>query len=190
MKKTVGILDLQGGVAEHYNILKKFDDIRVFKIKKPQELINIDGLIIPGGESTTIGKLIKKYGFKEPIIEMYRQKKPLWGTCAGLIILAEKIEGQNFNYLGIIDITVRRNAYGSQLNSFITKKSIPLFSKNLIELVFIRAPIITEVGLDVRILARVQDNIVAVEKDNVLLTSFHPELTDDIAVHSYFINKL
>ena len=189
------MLDLQGDVKEHINILNKVENVRPINIKKAEELKNISALIIPGGESTSMGKLLKKYDFVKAIKDFHNTGKPIWGTCAGLILLSRKIEGNtndcnnSFN-LGLIDITVKRNAFGSQLNSFITESIIPAISPEPLELVFIRAPIITDWGPQVKILARVKGKIVAVEQKNVLATAFHPELTKSTIIHQYFINKI
>lgn len=178
----IGILDLQGGVEEHYEILKKIKKTIPIKIKKKEQLKNINGLIIPGGESTTLMKLIKLYDFENDIFEFSR-KKQIWGTCAGLIVSSKK-------YLNLIDIDVKRNAFGRQSSSFIKKDIIPEISNNQIEMIFIRAPIIKNCGNDVRILKKIEGNIIAAESKNILVTSFHPELTDQIYVHNYFIEKI
>lgn len=190
MEKKVGVLALQGGVSEHINLLKKIENVSPIPVKKAKQIPGLDALIIPGGESTTIGKLLKKYDMIDAIKELNHRNKPIWGTCAGLILLADKIENEDMIHLGLIEITVKRNAFGSQLDSFITKKIIPAISPEPVELVFIRAPIITAVGEEVRILAKIEDKIVAAEKDNILVTSFHPELTDNPTFHQYFINKI
>lgn len=190
MTVKVGILALQGGISEHQEMLKKIK-VTPSIIKKESDLKGIDGLIIPGGESTTIKKLMLKYNLIEPIKQLHRQGKPIWGTCAGLILLARDIEGNNYPPgLGFIDISVKRNAYGSQLNSFITSKVIPEVSPEPIEMVFIRAPLITSTGPDVKVLTTVNQNIVAAEERNILVTSFHPELTSNPAFHQYFIEKI
>jgi len=190
MEKKVGVLALQGGVSEHIDLLKEIENVSPIPVKKAEQIPGLDALIIPGGESTTIGKLLKKYDMIDAIKELNHWNKPIWGTCAGLILLADKIENEDMIHLGLIEITVKRNAFGSQLDSFITKKIIPAVSPEPVELVFIRAPIITAVGEDVRILAKIEDKIVAAEKDNILVTSFHPELTDNPTFHQYFINKI
>lgn len=190
MEKKVGVLALQGGVSEHIDLLKEIENVSPIPVKKAEQIPGLDALIIPGGESTTIGKLLKKYDMIDAIKELKHRNKPIWGTCAGLILLADKIENEDMIHLGLIEITVKRNAFGSQLDSFITKKIIPAVSPEPVELVFIRAPIITAVGEDVRILAKIEDKIVAAEKDNILVTSFHPELTDNPTFHQYFINKI
>lgn len=179
---NVGILDLQGGVEEHFNAINKIKGANAVRIKKKEQLNQINGLIIPGGESTTLNKLIKLYGFVESIID-FSKEKPIWGTCAGLIILSRR-------YLNLIDIEVQRNAFGRQSSSFIEKDYIPKISKNLIEMVFIRAPIITDIGSEVNILKKIDGKIVAAETKNILVTSFHPELTEQTEVQEYFIEKI
>ncbi|MGM0640421.1 MAG: pyridoxal 5'-phosphate synthase glutaminase subunit PdxT [Thermotogota bacterium] len=178
----IGILSLQGGIEEHINTLKKIDRVLPVKVKNNKQLKEIDGLIIPGGESTTLMKLIKLYGFEKEIIQ-FSKIKSIWGTCAGLIISSR-------NYLNLIDIEVQRNAFGRQSGSFVIEEKIPKISDTKIEMVFIRAPIITEFGSEVNILKKIDGKIVAAESKNVLVTSFHPELTDQLYVHKYFIEKV
>jgi 5'-phosphate synthase pdxT subunit len=179
---NIGILDLQGGVEEHFNAINKIKDANAIRIKKKEQLHEIQGLVIPGGESTTLNKLIKIYGFVDPIIK-FSKEKPIWGTCAGLIILSRK-------YLNLIDIEVQRNAFGRQSSSFIEKDYIPKISTNKIEMVFIRAPVITKIGSEVNILKKIEGKIVAAETENILVTSFHPELTKLLDVHKYFVKKV
>ncbi|MFP4372293.1 MAG: pyridoxal 5'-phosphate synthase glutaminase subunit PdxT [Halanaerobium sp.] len=192
MKTTVGVLALQGGVAEHLNHLNQIKNIKGISVKKPAQLKNCSGLIIPGGESTTIRKLIKKYDFIDAIKNFHQEGKTIWGTCAGLILLASEVEGEkeNAQLLRLLDIKVKRNAFGSQLNSFIEKDIIPAISTEALELVFIRAPLITEVGKNIRIIYQKQNQVAAVESSTVLGTAFHPELTDSNAFHQYFVDKI
>lgn len=190
MEIKIGVLALQGGVAEHLNHLNQIKNIRATAIKKPEELNSCSGLIIPGGESTTIRKLIKHYHFKNAIEDFNQQEKLIWGSCAGLILLAAEIEGENKEQLALLDIKVKRNAFGSQLDSFIAKDIIPKVSAEPQELVFIRAPLITEVGPDVNILYKKDDQIAAVENKNIIATAFHPELTESIDFHQYFVDKI
>ena len=199
-EKLVGVLNLQGGVREHLNMLNQLKNIQAHKIKDPRKLRKFDALIIPGGESTTIGKLIQDSNFVDPILNFHELHKPIWGTCAGAILLAKNIfstsktkktKWEKYQFqLGLLNITIQRNGYGSQLDSFICRKKIPAFSNQPLELVFVRAPKITATGANVKELARVEDSIVAAEKDNLLVTTFHPELTDNPAVHRYFVNKI
>lgn len=185
----VGVLDLQGSVVEHVKILEKIDNIEPIRVKYKEDLDNIQGIILPGGESTTLGKLLKDFNIYDTLKEKIEKGLPVWGTCAGMILLAKDIQGQKESYFKVIDIKVKRNAYGSQLNSFSIEEMLEDIDKEPIELVFIRAPYITTVGSNVTILKRVRKNIVAAKEKNVLVTSFHPELTEDTRFHKYFIDK-
>lgn len=186
----VGVLDLQGGVAEHIQLLEQIPQVQSVPVKRAEQIHDLDGLIIPGGESTTIGKLIKADQLEEPIKNLAHHNKPIWGTCAGLVLLANEVESQPDSYLQLIDITVRRNAYGSQLNSFICYELIEEVADKPIEMIFIRAPIIARVGPGVKILAKVNGEVVAAEQGNIIVTAFHPELTDNPSFHRYFVSKL
>ena len=174
----VGVLAFQGGVEEHLNQIKTLGHEAV-QVKKKEDLNNLDALILPGGESTTMGKLLDVTGLKEPLKEKIKSGLPTWGTCAGMILLAKDIENDNRRHLSLMDIKVRRNAFGTQIDSFKTKKVIKEVSNNPLELVFIRAPFITEVKDNVKVLCKVDDDIVAVKQNNIIATSFHPELTKD-----------
>lgn len=190
MLTTVGVLALQGGVAEHIKHLNILKNVKAIKVKKVADLNKCQGLIIPGGESTAIRKLIRKYDFKDPLLKFHDQKKPIWGTCAGLILLAQNVEGENKDQLGLLKIKVKRNAFGSQLNSFIEKALIKEVAEKPQELIFIRAPLITEIAGDLKILYQKNNQIFAVENDYLLGTSFHPELSEDSSFHKYFVNKI
>ncbi|MCW6077303.1 MULTISPECIES: pyridoxal 5'-phosphate synthase glutaminase subunit PdxT [Clostridium] len=185
----VGVLDLQGSVTEHMKILEKIENVEPVRVKYKEDLDNIQGIILPGGESTTLGKLLKDFNIYDTLKEKIEKGLPVWGTCAGMILLAKDIQGQKESYFKVIDIKVKRNAYGSQLNSFSIEEMLEDIDKEPIELVFIRAPYITTVGSNVTILKRVRKNIVAAKEKNVLVTSFHPELTEDTRFHKYFIDK-
>lgn len=185
----VGVLDLQGSVAEHMKILEKIENVEPVRVKYKEDLDNIQGIILPGGESTTLGKLLKDFNIYDTLKEKIEKGLPVWGTCAGMILLAKDIQGQKESYFKVIDIKVKRNAYGSQLNSFSIEEMLEDIDKEPIELVFIRAPYITTVGSNVTILKKVRKNIVAAKEKNVLVTSFHPELTEDTRFHKYFIDK-
>ncbi len=184
----VGVLALQGDFLEHEQMLRRLGHEAV-EVRLPQHLENIDALIMPGGESTTFGKLAVRWGLIEPIRRFAAAGKPIWGTCAGLIFLAKDV-GHDQPTLGLMDVRVVRNAFGRQIDSFIT----PLHIKGLdapFRAVFIRAPIIAEVGPGVEVLARLDDGtIVAAQQGNLLGTSFHPELTDDPRVHELFLTML
>jgi 5'-phosphate synthase pdxT subunit len=187
--KRVGVLALQGSVREHMESLKRIDGVAPVMVKNRNDLDKVDRLIIPGGESTTIGKLLKDFNLASPIVERIKQGMPVWGTCAGMIILAKKIENSPGGHLEVMDIRVRRNAYGSQLDSFVTEGTIDEVSPEKIPLVFIRAPYITEVGDQVSIMLEVDGKIVAAKQENMVATSFHPELTDSLDFHEYFCNR-
>lgn len=183
----IGVLALQGGVIEHISHLKALN-CQTVEVRKPEELDDLDGIILPGGESTTIGKLMRKAGIFNKLKEKILNGFPVWGTCAGMILLAKKIENDDAIHLQAMDITVKRNAYGSQGDSFLAQGKIDEVSNTEIPLVFIRAPYITKTGDNVQILCKVNENIVAAKQNNILVTSFHPELTDNLEVHKYFIN--
>lgn len=183
---NVGVLAFQGGVEEHLNAIKKIEHNGI-EVKKEDDLNKIDALILPGGESTTIGRLLNVTGLINPLKEKIKDGLPTWGTCAGMILLAKEIENDNRRHLGLMDIKVRRNAFGTQIDSFTSKKIIPDVSQTEIELVFIRAPFITDVKDNVKVLCTVDNNIVAVRQDNMLATSFHPELTNDLTFLEYFL---
>lgn len=192
MKKiNVGVLALQGDFKEHIKILKGLD-VPVIEIRFPEQLEKIDGLIIPGGESTTINKLMEKYGFREKLKDFRRSGKPIFGTCAGLIILASEVSGKGPG-LGFIDMKVKRNAYGRQIDSFEEMVSInfdhkpdPVDFKS----VFIRAPKIVYTGKNVKVLSSLGDEVMLAREENILVCAFHPELTDDTRIHEYFIEMI
>ena len=186
---NIGVLALQGAVQEHLDCLHSLPGVTGISIKKVADLDDINGLILPGGESTTIGKLLQEFQLRLPILKKIQAGLPVWGTCAGMILLAKTIRGQNSNHLGVMDITVRRNAYGSQLDSFTTSTSIPQVSAAPIPLVFIRAPYVEQTGPGVKVLATVDNKIVAVEQARMLATAFHPELTSNLEFHKYFVSK-
>lgn len=185
--KNVGVLALQGSVAEHIHILEKIENVNPIKVKYKEDLDKIDGLIIPGGESTTLGKLLKKFGLLEFMKEKIAKGLPVWGTCAGMILLAKNIENNESIHLGVMDITVKRNAYGRQLASFQTVATIREIDPEPIPLIFIRAPYVSEIGDNVKVLLQVEDKIVACKQNKILATAFHPELTNNEAFHRYFI---
>lgn len=186
---NIGVLSFQGGVAEHLTQIKALGH-KGIEVKKEADLENIDAIILPGGESTTIGKLLKITGLMDPLRKKIQEGMPVWGTCAGMILLAKNIESESTSHLGVMNIKVRRNAFGTQIDSFKTKKIIHEVSNKEIELVFIRAPYVLEIEDNVDVLCKVNDNVVAVRQDNILATSFHPELTDDLSFLNYFIEKV
>lgn len=186
---NVGVLSLQGDVIEHLEQISALGH-NAIPIKKEEELNNIDALILPGGESTTMGKLLKVTGLMDPLREKIKSGLPTWGTCAGMILLAKHIENDERRHLGLMDIVVRRNAFGTQIDSFKTKAIINEVSKEPLELVFIRAPFITEFKDNVKVLCEVDGNIVAAKQDNMFATSFHPELTNDLTFLKYFLSNV
>lgn len=185
---NIGVLSLQGGVIEHINQIKMLGHTPI-EVKKKEDLDNLDRIILPGGESTTIGRLLKVTGLMGPLKTKIQQGLPVWGTCAGMILLAKDIENDDRRYLELMDIKVKRNAFGRQIDSFKDKKVIKEISNEPIELVFIRAPYITKVYDGVEVLCKLEDKIVAAREGNILVTSFHPELTEDTKVLKYFIDK-
>ena len=191
MNKIIGILDMQGAIAEHQEILLQIPHTKTRIVKTAKDLDCIDGLILPGGESTAIGKLLDYFSLKEILRQKIISGLPVFGTCAGLILLAKNIENQTNTHLATMDITVKRNGYGSQLDSFSTNLLIPTIDKNMpIPLVFIRAPYITKTDKDVQILATLDNKIIAARQKNMLVSSFHPELTCDLRFHQYFLSMI
>lgn len=185
----IGILALQGAFEEHAKVLEKLGIVSV-EIRNlddfQQHQSDLAGLILPGGESTTMGKLLRDQDMLIPIREVILSGLPVFGTCAGLILLAKEITSQEESHLATMDIVVERNAYGRQLGSFYTEAECKGVGQ--IPMTFIRGPIISSLGEGVEILATVDDQIVAAQEKNMLVTSFHPELTDDARLHQYFIN--
>lgn len=191
MNKIIGILGMQGAIAEHQEILLQIPHTKTRIVKTAKDLDCIDGLILPGGESTAIGKLLDYFSLKEILQQKIISGLPVFGTCAGLILLAKNIENQTNTHLATMDITVKRNGYGSQLDSFSTNLLIPTIDKNMpIPLVFIRAPYITKTDKDVQNLATLDNKIIAARQKNMLVSSFHPELTCDLRFHQYFLSMI
>lgn len=182
---NIGVLALQGAFREHINSIKKCG-ANALEIKFPQQLNEIDGLIIPGGESTTINKLMNKYNFKTHLDDFYKSGRAIYGTCAGLILIANKIINEDFG-LNYIDIDVERNAYGRQIDSFEEYVTLSFDKTQKFKAVFIRAPKITRTGPGVDILSEINDNIILVRQNNVLASTFHPELQEDKRIHEYFL---
>lgn len=175
---------------EHLNMLGKINGVNGIPVKSRSDLENIDGLILPGGESTTQGKLLRDFELLEPIQGLICQGLPVWGTCAGMILLAKEIAGGEPPHLAVMDITVRRNAYGGQLDSFTDSAVIPAITSEPISLVFIRAPWIEKVGINVQHLAVQSGKTIAAREGKMIVTSFHPELTNDLRFHQYFTNLI
>ncbi len=185
--KKIGVLSLQGAFIEHEDSLQKCG-AQPQQIRKAQDLDEVEGLIIPGGESTTIGKLMQVYGLDEKIRSRYEEGMPIWGTCAGMILLAREIADQQQPSLNLMDIRVKRNAFGRQVDSFETELEVAGIGPS--RGVFIRAPYVEKKWGDVKVLASYQDKIVMVQQGRLLATAFHPELTDDLSIHSYFIQMI
>lgn len=186
----IGILALQGDFAEHVVALQSLN-IEPVEVRKPEQLGDLDGLIIPGGESTTFGKLATTFGLIEPIRLFCNSGKPVWGTCAGMIFLAKDV-GMRQPILGVMDVKVKRNAFGRQVDSFEIDLDINgLEPRGPFHAIFIRAPMMESVGKGVDVLAKLDDGtIVAARQGNLFATSFHPELTKDTRVHRYFVECL
>lgn len=176
---------MQGAYEEHISILQSLN-VDTVEIRNKEDLENIDGLIIPGGESMTMGKLIRNLDIYNDLKSKIESGLPVWGTCAGMILLAKSIYKDDTKHLATMDIEVRRNAYGRQLGSFNTKSAIKGVG-DYIQMVFVRAPYIESIGDKVEVLSVVDKNIVAAKEDNMLVTSFHPELTEDNRMHKYFL---
>jgi len=185
----IGVLALQGAVAEHLSMLEEAGATVAVPVKKVEELDDLDGLVIPGGESTTISKLMHKYGFIEAIRQFGEAKKPIFGTCAGAILLANRINGQDDCHLGLMDIKVERNAFGRQKESFEVTMPVAGVAADY-PAVFIRAPYIMEVGENGQVLAKYEDKIVVAKNGHYLAAAFHPELTEDVRLHKYFLEMV
>lgn len=187
---TIGVLALQGDFQEHLAVLRRIG-VEPLEVRLPKQLAAVDRLIIPGGESTTIGRLLSRSGLLEPVRARAGRDLAVWGTCAGAILLARevldmKVGGQPT--IGVMDIQIRRNAYGSQLESFETPLVVPALGEASLRGVFIRAPQIEVIGRDVEVLASLAGGVVvAARQGRLLATTFHPELTDDDRVHRYFL---
>lgn len=180
----IGVLALQGAVREHVKALHE-SGAEAVSVKRVEELNDLDGLIIPGGESTAMRRLIDKYDFLEPL-KTFAEEKPVFGTCAGLILMAKRIQGQDAAHLELIDMTVERNAFGRQVDSFEADLQITGVGED-VNGVFIRAPYIVDVGEEVEVLSIHNDRIVAAKQGHFLCAAFHPELTDDYRLHQYFV---
>ena len=185
--RCVGVLALQGAFREHVAAVSSLG-VEAREVRQLKDMDGIDAMIIPGGESTTMGKLLNEWHMLEPLRQRIQQGMPVYGSCAGLILLCRTIENSDQPRLGVLDATVRRNAFGRQVDSFETDLSIPEVSPEPVPAVFIRAPVIISMGPEVKVLAEVRGQAVAVRQNNILATSFHPELTPDTRLHSYFLN--
>lgn len=185
----VGVLALQGAFREHQHSLEACG-VKTVQVRKPQQLEGLDALVIPGGESTTMGKLLLQYDLMEPIVNLGRKGLPIFGTCAGLIILAREINGSDQPRLGLMNIKVERNAFGRQVHSFEADLDISELGEQPFRGVFIRAPYIMDVSDGVKVLATFEGKIVCARQKNLLSAAFHPELTQDLRLHRYFLDKV
>jgi 5'-phosphate synthase pdxT subunit len=185
--KKIGVLAQQGAFVEHIALLRRLE-VEVSPVRLAGELEGLDGLIIPGGESSSIGKLMQEYALAEPVSRLAEQGFPIMGTCAGMILMAKRVSGLNLEPLGVMDIEVKRNAFGRQVDSFETDLEIPVIGEPPFHAVFIRAPHIEKARDGVEILARLPNGIgVAARQGNMVALAFHPELTNDLRLHGYFL---
>lgn len=186
MKKTkIGVLALQGAFIEHENVLTDIGAVCT-EVRRPSDLHGLDGIVLPGGESTVQGQLLEKSSLLAPLRELIADGLPTLATCAGLILLAERIKDSSITHLGTLPVTVKRNAYGRQLSSFITEE--PVKGIGNYPMIFIRAPYIEHADMDVEILAKADDKIVAVKYGNQIGLSFHPELSGNPKIHEWFLS--
>lgn len=189
-RPRVGVLAVQGAVREHMNAIREVGAEPV-EVRLPRDLVDIDALILPGGESTTMRRLIDAYGLREPILSLARGGTPLLGTCAGMILLADRMAAGEEPYFGLLDIEVHRNGYGRQLDSFEADLEVPSLGAEPLHGIFIRAPTVSEVGPRTEVLARDPDGSpVAVRQGRVLATAFHPELTGDRRLHRLLVEMI
>lgn len=189
MFMKIGVLALQGAFREHRKMLETCG-AEVVEVRKPEDLMDIDGLVIPGGESTTMGKLLVEWGLMEPLQARAAAGMPIYGTCAGMIVLSKEIIGSEQPRLGLLDAAVQRNAFGRQRESFEEDLDVPEFGAGPLRAVFIRAPYLERVGSAVQVLATVKDKVVIARQGNLLVTAFHPELTGDCRIHQYFLRMV
>lgn len=186
----VGVIALQGTFVEHIDSLRRLG-VEAVPIRLPCQLDTVDGLVVPGGESTTMLRLMESFGLIRPIRDMAGNGLPVWGTCAGMVLLAKDVSNYGMETLGLIDAKVRRNAFGSQVDSFEADLDIPPVGDEPFHAVFIRAPIIEEARPNVEILSHLPGGtIVAIRQDGLLACAFHPEFTDDLRFHTYFLNMI
>ncbi|MBT8419690.1 MAG: pyridoxal 5'-phosphate synthase glutaminase subunit PdxT [Gammaproteobacteria bacterium] len=185
--KRIGIIDLQGGVVEHLEHLERLG-VSAVRVREATDLDGLAGLIIPGGESSCLGRLLRLYELDRAIGERFAAGMKLWGTCAGAILVAKRVDDEPA-HLALMDIDIRRNAFGSQLDSFNAGFEVPVVADYPLPLTFIRAPKITRLGEGVRSLLSLDDYCAAAEDAQTLVTVFHPELTPDLAFHRYFCRK-
>ena len=183
----IGVLSLQGDFNEHIEMPKKCN-INAVEVRMPEDLKNIDGLIIPGGESTAIGNLMQRYGLDKAIVKKHKEGLAIYGTCAGAILLSKNIIGSNQPRLNLLDISVKRNNYGRQIESFEAELNLEKIGK--FKGVFIRAPVIEKLNDEVKVLSKLSNDPVLIQQKNILASTFHPELTNDKRVHEYFVRMV
>ncbi len=192
---TIGVLALQGDFIEHEAVLRRLN-AEVRQVRKADELRDLDGLIIPGGESTTFCRLMQEFNLYDPLRAVVKGGTPVWGTCAGLIVLAQRASDLDFPTLEALDVSVRRNAYGRQIDSFEADLEVPALGGGPFHAVFIRAPVVEEVGAGVEVLASLPADApsggrpVALRQGSIMATAFHPELTEDTRFHRYFLDMV
>ncbi len=192
---TIGVLALQGDFIEHEAVLRRLN-AQVRQVRRADELRDLDGLIIPGGESTTFCRLMQEFNLYDPLRAVVKRGTPVWGTCAGLIVLAQRASDLDFPTLEALDVSVRRNAYGRQVDSFEADLEVPALGGGPFHAVFIRAPVVEEVGAGVEVLASLPANApsggrpVALRQGAIMATAFHPELTEDTRFHRYFLDMV
>jgi len=183
----IGVLALQGAFVEHARILQQLD-VEASLVRLPKELDGLDGLIIPGGESTTISRLMADFHLMQPLMDLAQAGIPILGTCAGMILLARDVGGNSVPSLGVMDIRVKRNAFGRQVDSFEADIDIPALGAPPFHAIFIRAPMVERVGPEVEVMAHLSDGtVVAARQDKLVASAFHPELTSDLRFHRYFL---
>jgi len=185
----IGVLALQGAVAEHIRALSTLNT-EAIPIRLPSELDGLDALVIPGGESTTIAKLLPDYRLMQPIRKLASRGFPIFGTCAGMILLARKVADLDLKPIGAMGIEVTRNAFGRQVDSFEADLNIPALGDGTFHGIFIRAPVIQKANPGVEVLCQLNDNVVAARQGRILACAFHPELTDDLRLHRYFLHLI
>ena len=185
--RQIGILDIQGGVHEHIEHFRELG-VDAVRVKHAEQLASLSGLVIPGGESTCLARLLRIFGIDVALLSAFSAGMKVWGTCAGTILVAQENVGES-PHLGLIDIAVERNAFGSQLDSFRGSADVPELGVDAMPLTFIRAPKIVRVGEGVRVLLQLGDYIAAAEDERVLVSIFHPELTDSLVFHRHFAEK-
>ncbi|EAC8434219.1 pyridoxal 5'-phosphate synthase glutaminase subunit PdxT [Listeria monocytogenes] len=186
--KKIGVLAIQGAVDEHIQMIESAGAL-AFKVKHSNDLDELDGLVLPGGESTTMRKIMKRYDLMEPVKAFAKEGKAIFGTCAGLVLLSKEIEGGEES-LGLLDATAIRNGFGRQKESFEAELSVDVFDAPTFEAIFIRAPYLIEPSDEVTVLATIDGKIVAAKQANILVTAFHPELTNDNRWMRYFLEKI